>query len=588
LGTTGDYLIADGTLRLFVSRGGGSVNFAELDGGTGLDVATWDGEDHIDEVIPIVSGGWIDVESVTPGAEGVTVLGTLRAIPHLDPPENAGAMAEVTWSVQDGSVRVDGASALWVRALDGAWFDGSLLLHQGWAVSGEGSAQDLGGAVVFGGNTLHVERADAAWQRRFPAGALAEGTADGAALEIVNSEGVLAVVPLAEPGFSLRMPPGARGLRTVRPGHAPGAERPPSSAMNLKAGPSGAIEVSLFYADRVRSVEARWTGASGSGAEVIHGDRATLATGPGSVEVFLDGLRYTVAVPENGKADLDHVATEVVPPPWVRVGFSVTAPDWSSRQTPAEIAALASTRDQRLTVLWARGRVPRADATSVRAALAATTAEGHFVISWPWTVLPRRAGQGAVVLDGRSLPDVLAAAGGERRIVAVPVEALGDLGFPWEVDPVPSLVFVNEPVVPPDEWRKLGDWWSAGRALVPHGPVTWAWVPGDDPSPVAVEQAWLRGRVSAGSGLPLTLDVAGAHPGDVLTSDVIWPVPLRARVSGAEGAANVAVWTDQGWIVVDSDGVIPLPAATRWAAAVAWTPGGGPWAITGPVWLQSP
>lgn len=224
------------------------------------------------------------------------------------------------------------------------------------------------------------------------------------------------------------------------------------------------------------------------------------------------------------------------------------------------------------------------------------TDEGHLIVSWPWSRQTRRAAGGLPAVSGLSLPEVLAQLQADRRSTAIPLEGLGELDPPWSIWPQPSHVVLDDPVDDPVvAWSPWWRWLSASRPVYPAGPVLWVDVPYPmAPSWIDIDAGIVRGHLIAGSGPDLWLTVEGARPGEIVPRPTD-PATARIARPTVEDPAGATVLTlisggeEVGsWPVDAPPPFVTLDPDSRWVVGVLWTPGGGPWATTAPIWLSSP
>jgi hypothetical protein len=600
-----------------------------LGGGTLIDAAPWGYRDRLHEAIPLVGGGWLDVEEFEAGEDRIRVAGWVAPLP--DRPASAqGSWAEVTWVIDPDLpwLRLEGADGLYLHpALDFDLLDGQLWEAVVYGQDGEMDA-DLGGAVRFSGSTgLLIERSGAALSYLASDLQVLSGTATGADTLALFREGeVIGRLHLTDDTFDLLVPADADGVRAEAPGRAPSATVPPGAGLDLSPGPPGGFVIDVAWdGHRPRPVQVAWSDREGrAGVVVLPPMGGALRLGAGKFDVTLS------AGPSVAPRAL---VVEVGPEEAIRLGASMSARFDPGSRVLADLAwpgtrsrswrgtdaqALRRAVGEGLGFVVVAPEDDAADATADPTDLARirwrngallTSTRGWAIASWPWAATPRRGGHGVAPVRDMSAADALAAAWGgaaTSRFTVVDLAWLEEVGPPWTVAPHPDFVRLDHPGVAgpiSGSWDAWFDWLDAGAALVPVGPR--AWVEVDDLDVMGaedVEFGLVRGHVTATSGPLVTLTVDDVGPGEVVfTPGVGRPVPnteLRAHLTVASAATlvdRVALVSDGGEILgqwtpdngqMDTD--LRLRGTHRWMIAVAWSTNGAAWATTNPVWIQPP
>jgi hypothetical protein len=608
-GRTVETRLANAWLNAFVRHPQESVTLPGSGGGTLVDAAPWGYRDRLHEVVPIVGGGWLDVDGYEViDDEAVLVSGTVRPILGR-PAAEEGQRREIVWTIDpDGPwLQAEGAEGLYIHVSEGAeLLDGQLWVGAAMYGHDGDDVEDFGGAVIaHGASRLLVAPATtaASWLPG-PQQPLA-GEAAGAERIVLlrGGERVGYVIPV-EGAFDLAVPADVDGLYAEAEGRLPSPTIAPGRGLTLEIGPAGSVR--LDVQDVGGPVVARWSAGGRSGETVVLPPGGFVPTGPGTVELWLSagpafGRRHLrVDVPADGEIPVPVDLREVFDPgdrvlaalPWT----ASRSRDWRGTDRDALDAALAE--GVGYAVLAPEGEVGGGEAGDeapwlrFRTGSTLRSPDGWSVLAWPWSPSSRRAGHGAVEAEGLSPAEALAlsAAGtASNRFLAVDLAWLEAAGAPFELHAPPDVVRLDHPGDDPSAaWAPWFRWLDAARPLSPVGP--YAWVDVDDATAygaVDVERGLLLGRSAATTGPLLVLDVNGVGPGEVVTQP---GRRLRAHVSLPSGELpHTALIGEGGRVLGAWDGAsatITVEEPGRYVVAVAWSDTG--FVAAGPVWIEAP
>jgi hypothetical protein len=628
-GTYDDTLIATPHYRAVVRHPIASVGQAGLGGGTLVDAAAWGRSDLVHEIVPLVDGGWLEVDSFRLRPDGVTVEGVVRSLPSR-PLVSEGQRRSVAWTVvEDGR---------WLRAIGADGF----LLHpdeatrwvDGWLVGGQsvlghrGSVlRDEGGRIeIAGTDALLFSSTSEAWGLRGVATQTIAGTAaDADEIEVLRDDTLVALLPVVNGQFAGQVPADATRVRATAAARAPSADASPSEGLALAVGGSGRVQVVPAWDTGARPITARWVFDDGrTGEDVLAPDGGTLSLGAG---------RATITLGAGPTRPTRTLVLRLGPDETPRLGVDLRA-TWDPRSTvPVNLAwpasRAASVRDT------ATGRTRAALAAGYVYTVQTADDDVASVSQWlndvPWT----RTAAGVTLThpsgwaiagwparaDGRR-----AAHGAPRASVLRPTDAsaaLSDLGvthrranLAWLTateddageEPYPDRVALSHPGDAPfTAWQPWFEALNDYRFLLPDGPTTWLQV--DDPvapTPTALERALTYGTLSTGDGAWIWMTVDGAPPGSVLSSlqDASSPdtgaggdtdgSPTPGRRVTVDvhrlrpGVDTLWLWSAQGplgQVPIDQEDVslsLELPE-TPWVIGVATSSRTSDWAVTAPI-----
>jgi hypothetical protein len=113
-GRSADTAIANAWFRAIIRHPMASLTRPGVGGGTVVDIAPWDAADPVQEIIPIVGGGALDVDGFELEDDGVRAEGTIVPLP--DAPSEAGR-GEFRWVIEADQpiLQVEGADGLWIH-----------------------------------------------------------------------------------------------------------------------------------------------------------------------------------------------------------------------------------------------------------------------------------------------------------------------------------------------------------------------------------------------------------------------------------------------------------------------------------------
>lgn len=606
-----DVWMANAWFRAVLRHPQDALTLAGVGGGTIIDAAPWGWDDVLHEIAPLVGGGGLAVEKWTLEPDGLRLVGTVVSLPDR-PADTPGAPREVRWSIDPLGpwLRLEGADGLWIHAAgDAEVLDGRILVGEVVIGHDGGLVHDLGGALrVEGAERLLVAHASEAWEWSSSETVPLSGRAPGATeLHLFRDTERIGRLPLVDGGFDVRVGVEVTAVQAWAPGHAPSEPQPPGTDLHLALGPSGHLRIEPLQASRPFLVE--WTSDDGRAGRVeLPADGGRLPLGPGSYSLRLSAgpawepLEHQLDLPP--EADLlweAPLAPAFDPGPYLQVAIGAPSDvDRHFRGTNASAVRRLASRGVDHAVFTPADEAATLTTDDVEGWLSArngarlTDRAGLWSIwSWSWASNPRDNAHGVHDIGGLSPEDALAVAWGgpsRDRFTAVDAAFLTFVGPPWLVEPRPDYVHLKHPDADPEGWARWFAWLDARATLGPLGPVTWVPVP--DPSvwsTVDVERGLVRGRASAGTGPLLTLEVEGAGPGELLPVDGSAST-VRAVLCGGPLDRLALVGTG-GMVLAEDQGVeleAELVLEPGWLLALAWDEDGEEWAVTSPVWLETP
>lgn len=616
-GDLGDIWLANHEVRATLRNPVSSLTRVGESGGTLIDFAPWEGRDQLHEVVPLVNGGWLDVDQITLTPAGVEISGV--------PSDATGARATVSWvlDAEGPWLRVTGADDLWIHGqgplelLDDKLVSGSTLVgHDG------SSVEDLGGAILArGAGGLYV----AAPQEGYAVtGSVAvSGVAPGAEeIRLYRQQTLVGKIALEEEAFSTSVHPDIDSVEAYTQGYAASPSVPPGVDLNLPVGPGGWVDAQPEWGEIIpRPFAAHWLPDDpdqGASQWLIPPEGGLLPTGPHpGLLTFTVGPHTQVETHTVAPGDDQTVPLTVGFTPWFERGDWVLAGlgrpsdiDTSWRGTDREATEEAWMEGLDFVVHAAEAEVATASGELEDLPLlpqkngSFTVAEGGYtILAWPWSSDARRGAHGAVWHAGLRGAELLAAAkGGPRspRTALVDQAWLLEVDAPFSTDPWPDLIALQAPssVQPPELlWADWFRWLDAGAAIPPGSATTWVQIPDADlASSTDIERAMIQGKVCAGTGPLLVLRVEGAGPGEVAPASAGWPEGYAAMTGEQVGTLDtVGLYADghllETWRL---DKETPwfqettLPEGIRWAILAGWAEDGSEWATTGPVWIDPP
>lgn len=637
-GTTSDFLLANSQLRAIVRTGQDALTLPGLGGATIVDAAPWGLDDRLHEVVPIVGGGWLDVDEIEASGSRLVVTGRVRPLLRDRPAEAEGQRRTIRYVVRPDEpwLHVEGAEGLYLHVGGDLEAWGSSFLAGGvlYAPDG-GTVEDLGGAIVVHGARalLVAPGAEGLGALAGEAGQRLAGTAPGAtSLRLYRGDQPVGRAPLAGSSFDLIVSDTIDGVRAEAPGRRPSPRVEPGSELALELGGTGTLLLHTTL-DRPDRLEASWTAGDGrSGTFLLQPDTTRLELGAGTHELRLTGgpalephlVRVELADGEQAELGVQP-RLRIERGSYVLVGFDQPADrsrDFLGSDTTAARRVVGA--GHAYAIFAADDDVAgvvRGDSVAFPPRLvfhsgSRVQGPGWSVTAWPWSAHSRRGLHGGMALLGLDpLQAAAAMTGGpdDDRTLRVDLGWLAQLGPPHQLDPHPDFVALSAPGPALAAWAPWWSWLDAGRALLPTGPYTW--VPVFDPSQLGradVEQPLYRGDLVASTGALLQLTIDGLPPGEVVgahagapTGDTGAPIfveqPRRYDVSlqiqghdGPGGAITHAGLLGPGGKILlevpldDHRGELQrtLSLPPGWASAYAYSEQDpDAWAVTGPVWI---
>ncbi|MCO4747526.1 MAG: hypothetical protein KC912_22185 [Proteobacteria bacterium] len=582
-GDRGDTILANAWMRVVVRQPAHALTVPSIGGGTLVDATIWGFRDRLHEAIPLVDGGWLELDTYTLTEDGVRMAGEVRPLPGRSAAPGRG---EVSWRLDQDTSRLhlEGANGLWLHATsDQQPRDGRLQGPAMTYVTDGTVLEDLGGAVIFDAvTTLDIVRTDRLWEDT-PGAIHVSGTTDGTTLELATAGQTEHRLTVWDGVIDAWVPPEIDAVRVTSPTGAPSAWVAPGADLDLPVGPAGTLVVSGDG-----TIPIRWIADGRGGIDRVSAG-TTLDVGAGTITGITGdhplraGVPFTVEVPPNGEVVLQ-AADPVDTGHWVLANLDLPAGrDHTIRRAShggSQIAAASSIDAVVLTAVNDVGDGADAAAIGVSGSVLANPA-GWTVTAWPWRPTRRRMAHGALDPELVTIDDAVAAARGGPTQDRVTVVDRGwlEVHGPLEAEDVhPDGTRLWPPLSAPlTEWQA---WLAVDPLPKPVGPLTWVWVP--DPSNYAfldLQRALGAGATVASSGPLLTIQVAGETPLSPL-QDV--PTLVEVSLSG-EGLDHVAL-TDGNVLLHQWDA--PLPASATFEVdaarvlAVGWSDDGAHWAAT--------
>ncbi|MFT4621760.1 MAG: hypothetical protein ACI8PZ_000412 [Myxococcota bacterium] len=614
-----DYLMANALFRAVIRNPQDSLTVPGVGGGTVIDAAPWPDPDRLHEAIPLVGGGWLDVDAMETGPDRVTLTGTIRSLRDRVA-ARAGDAAVVSWVIapDDPWLYLEGADGLWIHPTGEFDLLDGQLVHDGIVYGHDGVVEvDLGGAIRVTGTRGLLPAA--------PADAYSElnplevsGTAVGASRVVfLSGDRSLGRVPVVDDRFETRAPAGTDAIVSEGGANARSQRRPPSVNMDLPLGERGWIDLQPSWGDtppRPLGVAYRTDdGRSGRVLSAPDGGRLVIGAGGVDLEFFggpdLAPVTARVVVPDGEVTSLgielhqrfdpgDRVlaalgwpgdgsrtwrGTDVaaINDAWrAGLGFVITAPEDEIGTANGTILGLP-------TLLQIDGSRSISDA-------------GWSVVSWPWSPNAALAAHGAVDPAGLSAADLLAAARGgpnTNRRTVVDLPWFSEAPPPWDADPHPTYVRLSHPGAddPQSAWASWISWLDAGIAVPPVGDLTWVEV--DDASAPAdpdVLAGLAAGATVATTGPLLVLRWAGATHGEVVAPGRLSDTDVRLTGVGLGALDELVVFGSDGAVYegpLSSDHIsirFELGGDPGWLMAAAWDTEGSEWVATSPIWRDAP
>ncbi len=630
-----DSRLANSRISIILRHPQDALTVRQAGGLTVIDAAPWDRTDRLHEMVPIVSGGWLelDADSVVYGHGTIDVEGWVRALPGLPPPAAEGERRSGRWVIEPDVpwVEFEGAEGLWVHPEGEMALTRGVLQGGGIAYATDGEPTDLGGVVVYEGATRLITATAAEIWSLVPGGTQrVTGTAEGAGvLSLIEDGRIVAGVPLTESAFDLTIPTWVDAVRAQTVGRASSAEAPVGTALELPVGARGTLTLQFAWDARPRPVQVRWAGTDGRvGTRLLPPEGGVLNLGAGVIDLTLSaGPTYEATAMQVQLGDNENrvlgarLIPDFDPGNWVATSQrwpSDRSRDW--RGTDLDAANRAAGEGLDYAIFSPEDEPSGVVATDAfpRIALQSGSVrveDGFTVAAWPFGGGDKKNLRGGVMGDYPEPRDALSAMwGGPKsdRYIAVDLGWLELSGAPPAL-PNPDFVHLDRPPgVDASAWSPWFDWLDASVAMVPTGPLTW--VPVIDPTLISnadVEQPLIFGTVCASTGPLLTLTVDGHRSGEVAeaTPPTLQGSPpdvarsdervVTIELLGGTALDHLVLLSEGGEIVatldVEPDGPtshtrrVQVPG--RWIVAAAWADddsSDAPWAVTGPVWTRVP
>jgi hypothetical protein len=611
-GRPSDYMMMNSQIRVIIRHPQASVTAPGLGGGTIVDMAPWGFGDGLHEVIPLVDGGWLDIDEFTHDADTIHISGTIQPLAIGDVPHHD--QREVSWRIaaDDPRLYIEGADGLLIHPsgnfelLADQLVNGTITYgHDGHTVT------DFGGAIRVDGTTfISATRSRVAGDWIFKDGPLISGTVEKAdTLVLLEGSNIIGRMHLPNKTFDTHIPPQTTAIRAESSERAPSAEVPPDTDLLLEGGAKGSIQLDHAI-DFPLLVQ--WSDQRGrSGWELLPPRGGVLELGAGVFELHLAGApnlaikTLLIEVQPNEVVTMG-VIIESTFEVGNRVAASLSWPGNRSRTwrgTDDDAFRLAVGAGLRHVVLTAEDDVVEASPpdelrpyiSGANGSLTTST-DGWRIASRPWKATPRSGGHGAV--DARVLDaDTAHAVAKAGRYTFVDQAWMHEVATtPHLVLPQPDGLMLTHPRDDVEEsWATWFEWLNGGVDLLPMGPL--AWVDVDNMSLVAkedIEASLIRGRYTASTGPLVTLMVADTPPGEIVTKPYYTKEKGLKTVLGCAAANNdieqMALIVDgvvvQKWAVDQStwEKHFSLPEDIHWVVAVGWS--SEHWAVTAPVWVN--
>lgn len=592
-----------------------------IGGGTLIDAAPLGWNDRLYEAVPLVGGGWLNVDDYQVLDDGLTLTGALVPLPGLDDVDT-GARGEVTWRLSSEGpwLELEGADGLWLHTTGNTELEPLGTFRQGRQVLGHDGTlvADQGGAVVLEGVTrLVVADAPEAWAALYADGQRLSGTLwSGDELWVYDADGAwLGTLPLDADTFDTFVPEHAAWVRGASDTLGLGDPIAVGTDIEVSAGAAGSVTITPDWGEHeARPLWLTWEDDGGRhGRGLLTADGGTLSAGAGTFSITFDGGALAsvdplqlVIVDEEEATEQPAVTTHFTPDPnTVLVTLSLEGSQSRNRRvTDGEAFAEAAARGVGFAVMAPpdviAATTPTGTAAETLRGRDGTRMQGDFTITtWPRSASSRQSGGGAEDPRNHTDPDqALDAALGSQvgsRHSLVDLDWLSVAPEPWAVQPQPDLVQLTAPGTEGPTngaWEDWFHWLDAAVDLNPVGPYAWAQVPdGALYGDAEVERALLTGALVATSGPWLWVDAEGNGPGDVLDAASM-TVDVRDRVDGVDriglvvdGALTLTGSVSAGTLQT----TLPVPESGRWAVVAVWSStDASRWAVTAPLWLDPP
>lgn len=616
-GRTSDLSLANSRFRAIVRHPQAALTLAGVGGMTLVDAAPWGQPDALHEAALLIDGGWLVIDAIATEDDGFRVEGNLVALPDRPlPAEGTRHSVRLRIAPDDPWIRFEGADGLWIHPrIEMELVDG-WLMGGGTVLGHDGTVEaDLGGAIrVQGATGLLVAHRDEAWAHRpGPTQTVSGTTTPSAVVRLYEGQRWVGTIGVdSEGSFEATVPATVDSLRATSSGRAPSPPTPVADGVVLTLGGTGDLDLRPAWGDTLpRPFTVSWDdGGLRSGETVLRAAGGPVSMGAGPIDVVVSaGPGYAtrslhVDLPPDGREVISvSLATAVDTRRWILadLGRSSTrsrhvralATDLSREAVGAgvrhavftaedDVATAAAYVDDEPWITWDHGATLQHPA-------------GWSITAWPWSSSVRKSGHGAIDIAELDPTQALLAAwggAGPDRTVMVDLPWLQAVDRPpWQVDPIPDFVRLPAPGAAPfAAWAPWFAWLDAQRALLPAGPAVWLDV-GDAAAWGRAElgRALERGRLVAGTGPMIGLDVSGHGPGEAALEQGLVEVTVAVphgdvdRVSLVTSGDVLHTWT----VAPPFEATLEV-TPTTWITAVAWHSVGDTWAVAAPIWTQPP
>ena len=598
-GRVADTLVANNRFRAIVRHPGSALS-VRGGGGTVVDGAPWGADDALIEAVPIVGGGWLDVDTFELDGDTIHVGGTVVDLWDR-PAEDAGEWREIRWRAlpDRAHLLLEGADGLWLHARGTHLPVAGQLPGHAVSYGHDGIlVEDLGGALrIDDVERLVMSSPDRLWAELGVPGQSVSGTASAAdRVDLLRDGETIGWLPVDSDGSFEGFVPSDIDFLAARGTGGRSELTEPGESLALTV-PTATVELSLRGPD---AAWVTWTSPSGAAGSFLLEDGSTQALPPGRIALHLEaGPSWE---PANVLLTLSPGATHARtvrlqeafdPARWVPTELGLPADRaWNQRVEPGWLDAHGVGTGQRFGVSIAANDVPdeRVDGRlPIRIGSEMQHPDGWRIVSWPWDPKARLQLRGAFLPDHLSPVEALSAARGgpsSQRLTLVDLAWLDALEpAPWTLQERPFAIRLPHPTSEPETaWAPWLDWLDSGLPARPVGPITWVEVEElESLAGIDVEAGMWDERMCASTGPLLTLrSMSGSSVDD---AEAI-PVDVRLHTSRRHDIETIQLWVDgvpvDAWDVDEASRWTRwVPRPERWAIAIAQ--GSADWATTAPL-----